>query len=112
MSDEISVEITVPRRNGGRLLKAGGKPGRHKGGAGRPPEWFKEICRDMVTSPKARAAAKAILEDSAHPQFSAMWKAVSERGYGKLEQTIEHVRKPYREAVDEMRKQAGLRLVG
>lgn len=82
------MEASVPGRNGGRLLP-GGKHG-HKGGSGRPPEWFKELCRDMVSSPKARAAVKAILADPKHPHFAAMWKAVSDRGYGKPEQPINH----------------------
>lgn len=109
MSDtENTVENFAPGKNGGRLRV--GNPG-NKGG-GRQPEWFKELCRAMVSSPKARAAAKAILEDASHPQFASMWKAVSERGYGKLDQAITVTTKPYREAVDAVRQEAGLRLVG
>jgi hypothetical protein len=106
--NETSVQTTVPGRNGGRLL-AGGKVG-HKGAGGRPPEWFKELCRDMIASPKARKAVTAILGDPDHPHFASMWKAVSERGYGKPEQKIETIHRHYREAVQEVRQ--GLRLVG
>lgn len=107
MSETISVETSVPGKNGGRLL-AGGKKG-HKGGSGRPPEWFKAFCCQMITSPKARAAAKAVLENPNHTHYASMWKAVSERGYGKPEAKVDVVVKHYRAAIEEVR--TGLRLV-
>jgi hypothetical protein len=107
MSNETTSQTTfIPGKNGGRLRNGG----TNKGGPGRPPEWFKDLCREMIASPKARAAVKAILGNPDHPHFASMWKAVSERGYGKPEQKIETVHKHYREAIAEVRQ--GLRLVG
>ncbi len=91
MSDvENSVAIsaaTVPARNGGRLLP-GGKKG-NKGG-GRPPEEFKELCREFVSSAPARRSVKTILADDKHPHFASLWKYLADRGYGKAEQPITH----------------------
>jgi hypothetical protein len=83
---ENTVPNTVPGKNGGRLRV--GNPG-NKGG-GRQPEWFKELCRDMIASPKARKSVTLILANPDHPHFASMWKAVSDRGYGKPEQPINH----------------------
>jgi hypothetical protein len=89
MSDEeSSVLPTVHGRNGGRLL-AGGKKG-HKGGGGRPPEEFRELCREMVSSPAALKGVKAILADTKHPHYVSLYKYLADRGYGKPEQPISH----------------------
>ena len=107
MNVENSVPNTVqPGKNGGRLRR--GNPG-NKGG-GRLPDEYKAMCRAMVSSPKAQKAVEAILSNPDHPHFASMWKAVTERGYGKLEQKIDAVHRHYREAIEEVRQ--GLRLVG
>lgn len=77
--------------NGAPLIPGNpGNSGGKKGRSGRTPEWFKEFCRDMISSPKARAAAKTVVENPGHPHYASMWKALSERGYGKPDQNLNH----------------------
>ncbi len=106
MSDEIPSEIpsTMPGKNGGKLKRGG-----TNAGAGRPPQWFKDLNAKMICDPKVRKAVATILANPDHPHFAAMWKAVAERGYGKPESKVDVVVKHYREAIDEVR--TGLRLV-
>jgi hypothetical protein len=73
-------------RNGNRLKR--GNPG-NKGG-GRPPEEFRETCRHLVSSPAALQSVMAILADTKHPHFAALYKYLADRGYGKPEQPISH----------------------
>jgi hypothetical protein len=85
---ETSVESSVmPGRFGGTLRRGGGNPKRN---GGRPPNWLREFCDSLLASAKCKAQVKAILQDSKHPAFAAMWKAVSERAHGKPESPVEH----------------------
>lgn len=67
-------------------MLASGKVGNR--GGGRTPEAFKQLCRDMVASAKAKASVKKILEDDRHPHFAAIYKHLCEHGYGKATQPI------------------------
>jgi hypothetical protein len=62
----------------------------NRGGTGRPPNWLREFCDNLLASPKCKRQVKEILEDKSHPAFATMWKAVSDRAHGKPEQTLEH----------------------
>jgi hypothetical protein len=103
---ENSVENTVPGRNGGRLNRGGTKGNR---GGGRPPAVIRQRCADGFD--RHIATAEAILADkkaSNADKIRALDVLGKYAGLQKIEH--EHSRKPYREAVDEVRK--GLRLVG
>ena len=56
--------------------------------AGRPPDKHREWCQAMISKPSCEKAVKAVLADPKHPAFAAMWRAVSERGYGKAVQPM------------------------
>jgi hypothetical protein len=104
---ENSVDNTVqPGKNGGKLRK--GNPG-NKGGTGRPPAEIRQRCADGFD--RHIATAEAILNSpdaSNTDKIRALDVLGKYAGLQKIEH--EHSRKPYREAVDEVRK--GLRLVG
>lgn len=77
-------------------FKPGKDPRRGKGpekgapNAGRPPDKFKELCRELATGQKTIEAVEAILEDQDHSQFMAALKWASEHGYGRPSQPLEH----------------------
>lgn len=68
---------------GGRLLT--GNPG-NKGGTGRPPDKFKELCRELACS--GAEVAPKILKDVDHPAYLGALKWASEHGYGKPKETL------------------------
>ena len=78
--------LRTPAHGKGKL-RVGGT---NKGGPGRPPDAFKELCRQLASGDLTVKAVKAILKDEAHPQFMAALKWATENGYGKPNQTIEH----------------------
>ena len=92
--------------NGGAKLTPGnpGNRGGAKGKSGRLPHEYVELCRDLVTSSKALAGVEAILNNSNHPHFVAMYRHLSERGYGKPAQPLtgEGGQGPVRIVYDEM----------
>lgn len=77
-------------------FKPGHDPRRGKGpakgapNAGRPPDKFKELCRELASGQKTIEAVEAILEDQDHAQFMAALKWASEHGYGRPSQPLEH----------------------
>ena len=79
----------------GKPFAPGDDPRRGKGpakgapGAGRPPEQYREWCRSLVSDPKAEAEVMAILRNNKHPAFPVMYKALTDRGYGKPMQHVE-----------------------
>src|SRR5688500_455232 len=85
-------ERTAP----GRPFVAGADPRRGRGpakgapNAGRPPDEFKEMCRRLLADPRAERAVAEILCDKNHPAFATMWRAVSDRAYGRPTQPLEH----------------------
>ena len=104
----MTVENTEANigRNGNRLKR--GNPG-NKGGTGRPPAAIRQRCADGFD--RHIATAEKILADknaSNGDKIRALDVLGKYAGLQKIEH--EHTRKPYREAVDEVRK--GLRLVG
>ena len=77
----------VPQAHGGALL-SGGLPGNR--GGGRTPDAFKRWCADQLAGPDREAAVEKVLRDSSHPAYSAMWKAVADRAYGRPKESVEH----------------------
>ena len=71
--------------NGGKLLT--GNPG-NKGGTGRPPDWLKLWCDDLLANPKCKQQVEDILEDKKHPAFSTMWSKVADRAHGRPKETL------------------------
>lgn len=78
--------LRVPSHGKGKL-RIGGT---NKGGPGRPPDAFKELCRQLASGEKTVVSVRAILEDETHPQFVAALKWATEHGYGKPKESIEH----------------------
>lgn len=75
---------------GGRgALLTGGVPG-NAGGTGRPPNWLKQWCDDMLADPAARVALQRALQGEDVPATTlTAWKLVSERAHGKPLQAVE-----------------------
>ena len=84
-ASKTARSIGIPFRRGADPRRGHGVKGK-----GRPPNWLREFCDDLLADPKCKAQVKAILQDKAHPAFAQMWKAVSERAHGKPEQQVEH----------------------
>lgn len=80
--------MRVPKHGGGRL-KTGGTPG-NKGGTGRPPDAWKALCRELASSDAMMERAKAVLNVPNHPAWLGAWKFLTEQGYGKPAQPVEH----------------------
>ena len=76
----------TPAHGGGALLT--GNPG-NKGGTGRPPDAWKEKCRELASREDVLAQAEAILLDTEHPDWFNVWRFVTEQGYGKAAQPVE-----------------------
>jgi hypothetical protein len=65
--------------------------GTNKGGTGRPPNWLKDWCDDLLADPTARRVIENAMRGKDIPATTvAMWKAVSERAHGKPMQQVEH----------------------
>lgn len=77
----------IPQKHGGALL-AGGVPG-NKGGTGRPPNWLRDWCDELLANEKAKQQVEEILQDKDHQAYHQMWKAVSERAAGKPSMSLE-----------------------
>lgn len=72
--------VKVPQAHGGALQV--GNPG-NKGGTGRPPNWLKDWCDELLANDKAKKQVEEILQDKDHQAYHQMWKAVSDRAAGK-----------------------------
>lgn len=79
----------IPQPGGRGALNSGGTPG-NKGGTGRPPDQFKELCRELATAENTIKSIRAILKSRKDPQFMAALRWASEHGYGKPAQPLEH----------------------
>lgn len=77
----------IPQPHGGALL-SGGVPG-NKGGTGRPPNWLKDWCDDLLANPEAKKQVEAILKDRDHSAYASMWKAVADRAHGKPRESVD-----------------------
>lgn len=65
----------------------GPKPGAPN--AGRPPNWFKDWCAEILAKPETIGAVEAVIADPSHGAFAAMWKAVADRAHGKPVQPVD-----------------------
>lgn len=77
---------TRPGRNGG-TLRNGSLPG-NKGGSGRPPDAFKELCRGLATAGAVALQAEKVMQNPKHPAFLSALRWATENGYGKPAQPI------------------------
>lgn len=81
----------VPQPHGGALVPGAGRgPAKGAPNAGRPPNWLKEFCDDLLADKKAKAQVSAIIKDKNHPAYATMWKALADRAAGKPVQAHEH----------------------
>lgn len=70
----------TPKHGGGKLRT--GNPG-NKGGPGRPPDAWKELCRDLASRPAMIKSAEKVLKNPKHPAWLGAWKFLAEQGYGR-----------------------------
>jgi hypothetical protein len=52
--------------------------------AGRPSLEHIEWCKRVLSDPKVEAGVFRILHNPKHPQFTALWAKIAERGYGRI----------------------------
>jgi hypothetical protein len=107
VSESTSQTTFIPGKNGGRLRNGG----TNKGGPGRPKDEVRAACAlafDQRIVRLKKIADGKIEGAGVDQQLKAIDMLAKYAGLQKIEH--EHSRKPYREAVDEVRK--GLRLVG
>ena len=76
----VKTPVLTAQAHGG-AIRTGGNPGNR--GGGRKPNEFKEWCADLLAEPDVEQQVKEILKDKKHPAHATMWKAVTERAYGK-----------------------------
>jgi hypothetical protein len=75
-----------PGKNGGALKT--GNPG--NAGGGRRPAWVEEWADGVLSDPETRKQVASIMGGKKNPKaFAAMWKALSERAFGKPTESIE-----------------------
>lgn len=67
-----------------------GNTGGKKGRSGRPPNWLKDWCDELLSKPQSKAQVQAVLADSTHTAYASMWKAVADRAHGRPKETVEH----------------------
>ena len=79
------------RKAVGRPFAKGADPRRNTTtpGTGRPPDAFKELCRELTSGEKTVKQLQAILKNADHPQFMAAVRWASEHGYGKPVQPVD-----------------------
>lgn len=77
----------IPQKHGG-ALNSGGTPG-NRGGPGRPPDAFKELCRQLASGEKTIANVREILANPDHAQFLPALRWATEHGYGKPKESHE-----------------------
>lgn len=59
-------------------------------GGGRPPDEFKELCRQLASGEITIANVQKILKNPKHAQFLPALRWATENGYGKPKESIEH----------------------
>lgn len=87
-STKQSTITKIPQPGGRGALNSGGTPG-NRGGTGRPPNWLRDWCDDLLANAKAKKQVETILQNNEHPAYHQMWKAVSERAAGKPSMSVE-----------------------
>lgn len=73
-------------KHGRGLLRIGGT---NKGGPGRPPDEFKELCRQLASGEITIANVQKILNNPRHAQFLPALRWATENGYGKPKESLE-----------------------
>ena len=68
----------IRQPNGKGALYAGGVPG-NKGGTGRPPNWLRDYCDELLARPETKEQVEEILDNKNHPAFPTIWKACGDR---------------------------------
>jgi len=86
MKTPRKTPMRVPAHGKGKL-RVGGT---NRGGPGRPPDAFKELCRQLASGERTILSVESIIVNPDHPQFMAAVRWATENGYGKPNQTIEH----------------------
>jgi hypothetical protein len=76
-----------PKHGKGQLRV--GNPG-HKGAGGRPPDEFRAMMAELASRPQRIKTLNKILADAKHPHFMAALKHVTEHGYGKPKESVDH----------------------
>jgi hypothetical protein len=76
----------VRQKHGGAIHQ--GPPANPVAGPGRPPDAFRELCRELASAEKTIGSIRVILGNPKHPQFVAALKWASEHGYGKPKQDV------------------------
>lgn len=77
-----------PFPKGKRDPRQGRGPKKGAPNAGRPRLEHVAWCQAQVSDPKCEKAVALVLRNPKHPAFSTMWRAVTDRGYGKAAQPI------------------------
>jgi hypothetical protein len=78
----------------GKPFKKGPDPRRGRGpakgapNAGRPPNEFKAMCRDVASLGAMALLAKKVMKNPKHPAFLTALRWATEHGYGKAVQPI------------------------
>lgn len=86
-----SAGLMKPGPRGG-MLRVGSLPG-NTPGTGRPPDEFKAAMRALASYAEQAGYVRDVLADKDHPQWLGALKYVTEHGYGKPTQTLEHTGK-------------------
>jgi hypothetical protein len=80
----------IPLPNGGFFI-AGAGNGPPKGSGGRPPDEWRAKLREMASRDEVLAHVQTVLEAGPeHPYFDRALQYVTDHGYGKPKQEIEH----------------------
>jgi hypothetical protein len=91
-SSKTAIKTAKPSPRSGVALPLGAHPGNtggKKGRSGRPPNWLKDFCDDMLADPKCQSAVRTILRNPDHSAFATMWKAAGDRAHGKPDQKVD-----------------------
>jgi hypothetical protein len=84
-ADNTGHKLRTPKHGGGKLRT--GNPG-NKGGPGRPPKEFKEMCRRLVGSEAMEGTFTRVLKKPTHPAWTPTVKLLTEHGYGAPDRTV------------------------
>jgi hypothetical protein len=69
--------------------KRGRGPQKGAVNAGRPPDAWREACRELASRDEMLDRARQILENPDHAGWLSVWKFLAEQGYGKSPQAAE-----------------------
>ncbi len=86
--DKVGRKVGVKKLPDGRVAPGRG-PAVGSPNAGRPPDAWKALCRELASRDAVLEAARRVLENPEHPAWLGAWKWLGEQGYGKATQQIE-----------------------